>query len=39
MLSAILRRINARLDELDQTDLIRVEWKANSYDWTEKCRR
>lgn len=39
MLSVIFRRINARLDEVDQTDFIRVEWKANSYDWTEKRRR
>jgi hypothetical protein len=36
MLSVIFRRINASLDGLDQTDFIRVEWKANSYDWTEK---
>jgi hypothetical protein len=28
MHSVIFRRINANLDELDQTDFIRVEWKA-----------
>ena len=39
MLSVIFRRINASLDGLDQTDFIRVEWKANSYDWTEKRQR